>query len=103
MVRTAASLEMNINTPPTHYPCLGQAGRARSRAGAEQFRRDGQFRPGHGGDDTDADQRDDAVEGELAPPATMIDVRRWPSRAEPVAVEAIEPVLPPPAPDPPPL
>ena len=26
----------------------------------------------YGGDDTDADQRDDVVEGELAPPATMI-------------------------------
>ena len=57
-------------------------------------------RRSYGGDDTDADRRDDVVEGELARPATMIGhetaaIEEW----EPAVVEAIEPVPPQPAPE----
>ena len=56
--------------------------------GPSEFRRDGQIlsAPDYGGDDTDADQRDDVVEGELAPPATMIG-------HETVAIEEPEPAV----------
>ena len=50
--------------------------------------------------DTDADQRDDIVEGELAPSATMIGHETAAiEEPEPAVVEAIEPVPPPPAPE----
>jgi hypothetical protein len=56
--------------------------------------------PDYGGDDTDADQRDDVVEGELAPPATMIGHETAAiEEPKPAVVEAIEPVPPPPAPE----
>jgi hypothetical protein len=70
--------------------------------GPGEFRRDGRIlsAPDYGGDDTDADQRDDVVEGELAPPATMIGHETAAiEEQEPAVVEAIEPVLPSPAPE----
>ena len=73
---SAASLEMNINTPPTHYTVVwGKPDESDRELGPGEFRRDGRnlSAPDYGGDDTDADQRDDVVEGELAPPATMIE------------------------------
>jgi hypothetical protein len=72
---SAASLEMNINTPPTHYTVVwGKPDEPDRGLGPGEFRRDGRIlsAPGYGGDDTNADQRDDVVEGELAPPATRI-------------------------------
>ena len=81
---SAARLEMNINTPPTHYTVVwGKADELDREPGPGEFRRDGRIlsAPDYGGDDTDADQRDDVVEGELAPPATMIGMRRRPSRS----------------------
>ena len=70
--------------------------------GPGEFRRDGRIlsAPNYGGDDTDANQRDDVVEGELAPPATMIGHETAViEEPEPAVVEAIEPVPPPPAPE----
>src|ERR1700722_1557661 len=70
--------------------------------GPGEFRRDGRIlsAPDYGADDPDADQRDDVVEGELAPPATMIGHETVAiEEPEPAVVEAIEPVPPPPAPE----
>jgi hypothetical protein len=66
---------MNINTPPAHYTVVWDKPDEPDRElGPGEFRRDGRIlsAPDYGGDDTDPDQRDDVVEGELAPPATMI-------------------------------
>ena len=52
--------------------------------------------PDYGGDDTDAGERDDVVEGELTTPATMIAHEAAAiEEPEPAVVEAIEPVPPP--------
>jgi hypothetical protein len=100
---SAASLEMNINTPPTHYTVVwGKPDEPERELGPGEFRRDGRIlsTPSYGGDDTDAVQRDDVVEGELAPPATMIGHETAAiEEPEPAVVEAIEPVPPPPAPE----
>ncbi|HZZ23825.1 MAG TPA: hypothetical protein VFE60_15160, partial [Roseiarcus sp.] len=99
----AASLEMNINTPPTHYTVVwGKPDEPDRELRPGEFRRDGRIlsAPNYGGDDTDADQRDDVVEGELAPPATMIGHETEAiEEPGPPVVEAIEPVPPPPAPE----
>ncbi len=98
---SAASLEMNINTPPTHYTVVwGKPDEPDRELGPGEFRRDGRIlsAPDYGGDDMDADQRDDVVEGELAPPATMIGCETAAiEEPGPAVVEAIEPVPPPPA------
>jgi hypothetical protein len=93
---SAASLEMNINTPPTHYTVVwGKADEPDRELGPGESRRDGRIlsAPDYGGDDTDADQRDDVVEGELAPSTTMIGHGTAAiDEPEPAVVEAIEPV-----------
>jgi hypothetical protein len=100
---SAASLEMNINTPPTHYTVVwGKPDEPDRELGPGEFRRDGRIlsAPDYGGDGTDADQRDDVVEGELAPSATMIGHETAAiEEPEPPVVEASEPVPPPPAPE----
>ncbi len=100
---SAASLEMNINTPPTHYTVVwGKPEEPDRELGPGEFRRDGQIlsAPDYGGDDTDAGERDDVVEGELTTPATMIAHEAAAiEEPEPAVVEAIEPVPPPPAPE----
>jgi hypothetical protein len=100
---SAASLEMNINTPPTHYTLvLGKPDDLDRELGPDEFVRDGRIlsTPSYGGEDTDADQREDVVEGELAPPTTMIGHETGAvEEPEPAVVEAIEPVPPPPAPE----
>ena len=61
----------------------------------------GFFDAGYGGDwYAMSTERDDVVEGELAPPATMIGHEPAAiEEPEPAVVEAIEPVPPPPAPE----
>ena len=100
---SAASLEMNINTPPTHYTVVwGKPDEPDRELGRGEFHRDGRIlsAPDYGGDETDTDQRDDVVEGELAPPTTMIGHETAAiEEPEPAVVEAIEPVPPAPAPE----
>ena len=100
---SAASLEVNINTPPTHYTVVwGKPDEPDRELGPGEFRRDGRIlsAPDYGGDHTDADQRDDVVEGELAPRATMIGHETAAiEEPEPAVVVAIEPVSRPPAPE----
>ena len=94
-----ASLEMNINTPPTHYTVVwGKPDEPDRELGPGEFVRDGRIlsTPSYGGDRRD----DDVVEGELAPPATMIGHETAAiEEPEPAVVEAIEPVPPSPAPE----
>ena len=92
---SAASLEMNINSAAhALHRGLGPSRMSpRSRAGAGRVSprwADSILAPDYGGDDTDADQRDDVVEGELAPPATMIGHETAAiEEPEPAVVEAI--------------
>ncbi len=96
---SAASLETNINTQPTHYTVVwGKPDEPEREPAAGEFVRDGRIlsTPSYGGDRRD----DDVVEGELAPPATMIGHETAAiEETEPAVVGAIEPVPPPPAPE----
>ena len=98
---SAASLEVNIDAPPMHYTVGGSMSPIAS-PGAESegdVERDGRIIPTPRYDD-DRRDNDDVVEGELAPPATMIGHETAAiEEPEPAVVEAIEPVPPPPAPE----
>ena len=85
---SAASLEMNINTPPTQYAVVwGKPDEPDRELAAGEFVRDGRIlsTPSYGGDWRDAD----VFEGKLAAPAQMIEHEA--ARAEPAAIEEPEP------------
>ena len=105
ITNSSASVDANAaaDAQPKHYRVVwSKPNEPDHELGPGEFRRDGRIlsMPSYGGDDTDADQRDDVVEGELAPPATMIGHETAAiEETEPAVVEAIEPVPPPPAPE----
>ena len=69
---SAASLEININTPPKHYTVVwGKPDEPDRELGPGEFRRDGRIlsTPDYGGDDTDADQHDGCCRGRACPPS----------------------------------
>ena len=105
ITNSSASVDANAvaDAQPKHYRVVwGKPDEPDRELGPGEFRRDGRIlsAPDYGGDDSDADQRDDVVEGELAPPATMIGHETAAvEEPEPTAVEAIEPVPPPAAPE----
>jgi hypothetical protein len=105
ITNSSASVDANAvaDAQPKHYRVVWSKPNEPDRElGPGEFVRDGRIlsAPDYGGDDTDADQRDDVVEGELAPPATMIGHETAAiEEPEPAVVEAIEPVPPPLAPE----
>jgi hypothetical protein len=102
ITNSSASVDANAvaDAQPKHYRVVwSKPNEPERELGPGEFVRDGRIlsAPDYGGDDTDADQRDDVVEGELAPPATMIGHETAAiEEPEPAVVEAIEPVPPPP-------
>ena len=97
ITNSSASVDANAvaDAEPKHYRVVWSKpdGPDASRARTSSARWPDPIDAGYGGDDTDADQRDDVVEGELAPPATMIGHETAAiEEPEPAVVEAIEPV-----------
>ena len=105
ITNSSASVDANAvaDAQPKHYRVVWSKPNEPERELAPgEFVRDGRIlsTPDYGGDDTDPDQRDNVVEGELAPPATMIGHETAAiEEPEPAVVEAIEPVPRPPAPE----
>ena len=104
ITNSSASVDANaVDAQPKHYRVVwSKPNEPERELGPGEFVRDGRIlsAPDYGADDTDADQRDGVVEGELAPPATMIGHETAAiEEPEPAVVEAIEPVPPPPAPE----
>jgi len=101
ITNSSASVDANAaaDAEPKHYRVVWSKPDEPERALAPgEFVRDGRIlsTPSYGGDRRD----DDVVEGELAPPATMIGHETAAiEEPEPAVVEAIEPVPPPPAPE----
>ena len=105
ITNSSASVDANAvaDAQPKHYRLVWSKPNEPGRELAPgEFVRDGRIlsAPDYGGDDTDPDQRDNVVEGELAPPATMIGHETAAiEEPEPAVVGAIEPVPQPPAPE----
>ena len=99
---SAASLEVNVDAPPVRYTIRWMNERdseSSPESETEDVERDGRIIPMPRYDDGRRDN-DDVVEGELAPPATMIGHETAAiDEPEPAVVEAIEPVPPPLAPE----